>query len=186
MENGSVVETLAQDWPPLDRKMQRGQNGHSEICAKALRCRGLQWWRWRQLHWKEVEKDKWAGPHPKRFKIYRWEDMVSTEVSKVCGNADGFAESVQQPTWRLHFAWDRGEWRQFAKLGKKPDLDVVIVKTQWGCTSRHRVQAHPPNCGNKSTGGFEWRRMAVVAPSGVEWWIQVVQGETENDEMERE
>ena len=27
---------------------------HKEICAKALRCRGLQWWRWRQLHWKEV------------------------------------------------------------------------------------------------------------------------------------
>ena len=35
---------------------------YKEICAKALRCRGLQWWRWRQLHWKEVEKDKWAGP----------------------------------------------------------------------------------------------------------------------------
>ena len=23
---------------------------YSQICAKALRCRGLQWWRWRQLH----------------------------------------------------------------------------------------------------------------------------------------
>ena len=67
-----------------------------EICAKALRCRGLQWWRWGQLHWKEVEKEKWSRPHPKRFKIYRWKDMVSAEVSKVCGNADGFAESVQQ------------------------------------------------------------------------------------------
>ena len=43
---------------------------------KALRCRGLQWWRWRQLNWKEVERDKWSGPHPQRFKIYRWEDMV--------------------------------------------------------------------------------------------------------------
>ena len=50
---------------------------HKEICAKALRCRGLQWWRWRQLHWKEVEKVKWSGPHPQRFKIYRWEDMVA-------------------------------------------------------------------------------------------------------------
>ena len=39
---------------------------HSEICAKALRCRGLQWLRWRQLHWKEVEKDQLAGPHPKQ------------------------------------------------------------------------------------------------------------------------
>ena len=33
---------------------------HKDICSKALRCRGRQWWRWRQLHWqeKEVEKDK--------------------------------------------------------------------------------------------------------------------------------
>ena len=36
----------------------------SEICAKALTCRGLQWWRWRQLHRKQVEKDKmgWSAP----------------------------------------------------------------------------------------------------------------------------
>ena len=27
---------------------------YKEICAKALRCRGLQWWRWRQINWKEV------------------------------------------------------------------------------------------------------------------------------------
>ena len=53
---------------------------YKEICAKALRCRGLQWWRWRQLNWKEVERDKSSGPHPQRFKIYRWEDMVAGEV----------------------------------------------------------------------------------------------------------
>ena len=60
---------------------------HKEICAKALRCRGLQWWRWRQLHWKEVEKDKWSGPHPQRFNIYRWEDMVaggSVQIHRKC------------------------------------------------------------------------------------------------------
>ena len=38
-----------------------GQDGLQRICAKALRCRGLQWWRWRQLHWKGVEKDKWSN-----------------------------------------------------------------------------------------------------------------------------
>ena len=63
---------------------------YKEICAKALRCQGLQWWRWRQVHRKEVEKDKWSGPQPQRSKIYRWEDMVATEVSKftqtVCRN----------------------------------------------------------------------------------------------------
>ena len=58
---------------------------YKEICAKALRCRGLQWWRWRQQNWKEVERDKWSGPHPQRFKIYRWEDMVAGEVSKFVG-----------------------------------------------------------------------------------------------------
>ena len=65
---------------------------HKEFCAKALRCRGLQWWRWRQLRWKEAEKDKWSGPHPQRFKIYRWEAMVagrcpnSLEMQTVCRN----------------------------------------------------------------------------------------------------
>ena len=62
-----------------------------EICAEALRCRGLQWRRWRQLHWKEVEKDKWSGAHPQCFKIYRWEDMVATEVSKTTGKRRRFA-----------------------------------------------------------------------------------------------
>ena len=68
---------------------------YKEICAKALRCRGLQWWRWRQLHWKEVEKDKWGGPYPQWFKIYRWQYMVAGEVSKFAGNADGLSETVQ-------------------------------------------------------------------------------------------
>ena len=71
---------------------------YKEICAKALRCRGLQWWRWRQCYWKEMEKDTRSGPHPQRFKIFRWEDMVAGEVSKFTGNADGFSESVQEST----------------------------------------------------------------------------------------
>ena len=87
---------------------------HSEICAKALRCRGLQWRRWRHLQRKEVEKDKSAGPYPNRFKIYRWEDTVSAEVSKVCGNADGFTGNLHNNRQ----AQDRGQWRQFARRGK--------------------------------------------------------------------
>ena len=96
---------------------------HKEICAEALRCRGLQWWRWRQLHWKEVEKDKWSGPHPQRFNIYRWEDMVAGEVSKFTGNADGLSESVQDNTGWLHLAQNRGSGKQFAKCGKEPSID---------------------------------------------------------------
>ena len=93
---------------------------HKEICAKALRCRGLQWWRWRQLHWKEVEKDKWSGPRPQRFKIYRREDMVAGEVSKFTGNADGLPESVQENTGWLHLARNRGSWKEFSKCGRSP------------------------------------------------------------------
>ena len=93
---------------------------YKEICAKALRCRGLQCWRWRQLNWKEVERDKWSGPHPQRFKIYRWEDMVAGEVSKFVGNADGLSKTVQDSTGWLHFVQNRGCWKQFSKCGKSP------------------------------------------------------------------
>ena len=93
---------------------------YKEICAKAPRCRGLQWWRWRQINWKEVERDKWSGPHPQRFKIYRWEDMVAGEVSKFAGNADGLSETVHDNTGWLRLAQNRGRWKQFSKCGKSP------------------------------------------------------------------
>ena len=133
---GTVVETLAQDWSSMDREMQYERTGcrdrmlswaghvarldYKEICAKALRCRGLQWWRWGQLFWKEVERDKLSGPHPQRFNIYRWEDMVAGEVSKFVGNADGLSKTVQDNTGWLHFAQNRGSWKQFSKCGKSP------------------------------------------------------------------
>ena len=148
---------------------------YSEICAKALRSRGLQWWRRRQHHWKEVEKDKWSGPHPKRFKLYRWEDMVSTEVSKFAGSADGFPESVQLSTGWLQFAQDRGLWRQFPKFGKKSSLGVANVRTQWRCTSCLVGPSAPDmlvGCSLLMVSlGVErwwwWRRLASL---GVEWW----------------
>ena len=58
---------------------------------------------------------------------------------------------------------------------EKSDCDVVIVKTQWTYTSRH---------GSSSAPGELVVRIPL-ASSGVEWWIQVVQSETENDEMEK-
>ena len=89
---------------------------YKDICAKALRCRGLQWWRWTQINWKEVERDKWSGPHPQRFKIYSWEDMVAGEVSKFVGNADGLSETVQDNTGWLRLAQNRGRWKQFFEM----------------------------------------------------------------------
>ena len=76
-----------------------------------------------QLNWKEVERDKWSGPHPQRFKIYRWEDMVAGEVSKFVGNADGLSKTVQDNTGWLHFAQNRGSWKQFSKMWKEPCID---------------------------------------------------------------
>ena len=48
------------------------------------------------------------------------DDMVSTEVSKFSGNADGFAESVHLSTGWMQLAQDRGKWQQFVKFGKSP------------------------------------------------------------------
>ena len=60
--SGPTVETLAQNWTSVDREGQHERrDGHQrthaqlgchvarmdykEICAKALRCRGLRWWK---------------------------------------------------------------------------------------------------------------------------------------------
>ena len=131
---GPVVETLAQNWSSVDCEMQyECAGGHWRSyaqlgwsCGKdGLQrhlCEGLEMprWRWRQLHWKEVEKDRWSGPHPQRFKIYRWEDMVAGEVSKFVGNADDLSKTVQDDAGCLHFAQNRGSWKQLSKCGKSP------------------------------------------------------------------
>ena len=157
----SAIRERALSWAGHVARMD-----YKEIGAKALRCRGLPWWRWRQLHWKEVEKDKWSGSHPKRFKFYRWEDMVSTEVSKFTGNTDGFAESLQVSTGWLQLAQDRGHWRQFAKLGKS----LVFVWSMWvhngDSSDASGTKVRPAWCGLVLMGvcGVEWSR--VVSKAG--------------------
>ena len=96
---------------------------YKEISAKALRCRGLQWWRWRQFNWKEVERDKWSGPHPQRFKIYRWEGMVAGEVSKFVGNADGLSKAVQDNTGWLLSAQNPWKLEAIFEMWKDPCID---------------------------------------------------------------
>ena len=105
---GPVVETLAQNRSSVDREGQRervdgNREGklswpghvagmdHKEICAKALPRSSMV-----EMETASLERsgDKWSGPHPQRFKIYRWEDTVAGEVSKFVGNADGLSESV--------------------------------------------------------------------------------------------
>ena len=72
------------------------------------------------MHWKEIEKDKWSGPHPQRFKVYRWEDMVTKEVSVYTENAEGFSESVRESTGWLRLTRDRERWKSFSKCGTSP------------------------------------------------------------------
>ena len=133
--HGPVVETLAQDWSPLDREVQhdecadchqrtsawlgwsRGQNGLLGDLREGQEMSGTSVVEMAAAPL-ETSEERQVGSNrtPKRFKIYRWEDMVSTEVSKVCGNADGFAESVQLSTGWSQLAEDRGHWQQFAKF----------------------------------------------------------------------
>ena len=77
--------------------------------AAALRCRGLQWWRWRQAAHKTTG-DKWSGPHPRRFKIRRWEEQVS-EL-----HGEGYSDSVLNNTGWLLKAQDREWWRKASEL----------------------------------------------------------------------
>ena len=43
---------------------------------------------------------------------------MSADISKVCGDADRFAESAQHSTGWLQFPQDCGQWRHFARTGK--------------------------------------------------------------------
>ena len=109
----SAIKERAHSWAGHVARMD-----HKDICAKAFRCRGLQWWRWTQLHWKELEKDKWSGPHPQRFKIYRWEIMADGGVQIHCkcrrfvGNCPGqhgLVASCSKP-WKLKTVFEI--WRE--------------------------------------------------------------------------
>jgi hypothetical protein len=73
----------------------------SHFVAAAVRCRGMQWWRWRQ----STHTNKWNGPHPQRFKASRWEE----QLSKAYG--DGLSESTAENTGWLQLAQNRVSWK---------------------------------------------------------------------------
>ena len=70
--------------------------------ASAVRCRSLQWWRWRQS---EHTSTHWSV-HPQRFKVFRWEE----QLSKVHGV--GLASDASGFTGWLGLAQDRIGWRE--------------------------------------------------------------------------
>jgi hypothetical protein len=73
--------------------------------ASALRCRSLQWWRWRQADHR-LSKDKWTGPHPQRFKVHRWEEQVAAL------HGEGLAEHASDNTGWMMRAQHREWWHQ--------------------------------------------------------------------------
>jgi hypothetical protein len=73
----------------------------THFVAATVRCRSMQWWRWRQ----SLHTDKWTGPHPQRFKASRWEQ----QLSKMYG--DGYTESVEENTGWLTLAQHRVLWK---------------------------------------------------------------------------
>ena len=160
---GTVVETLAQDCSSMDREMQYEcagghQRSHAQLgwtCGKyGLRrnlCEGsemssLQWWRWRQLNWKEVERDQWSGPHPQRFKIYRWEDMVAGEVPKFVGNRGWSVENCP----RQH---------GLVALCSKPwKLEAIFEMWKESCTDGPGCFGDPSASGmSRTDAGAAWR-----------------------------
>jgi hypothetical protein len=76
----------------------------SSPAATALRCRGMQWWRWRQ------DADTWISPHPRRFKIQRREEHIS-EL-----HGEGFSEDVESNTGWLMKAQNRAEWHKLSQI----------------------------------------------------------------------
>ena len=171
--NGSVMETLAQDRSQLDQVLQHEcADSHQRTnavtwpewatrrCARRPRDVG-DIWRWRQLLWKEVERDGWAGPHPK-LKIYRWEeDLVSSEVSEVCWKRRG-VRRICSSVYRMDTCCSESRATAAVReIWENFDLDVAILKTHESCHSRHGGQCAPSEV-------VEWRRL--VASNGMEWW----------------
>ena len=136
-----------------------------------------------------MERDKWAGPHPKRFKIDRWEDMVSTEVSQgflememdlqnqsICPRNGcnslrivGVGDSLQNLETVLGVANVRAQWRYMSCL--------------WGSSAPGELVESSLLMASNGVNWWWWFR---VAPTGAERWTHMVQSEMENVEVGRE
>ena len=131
---------------------------YSEICANSLRCRGRQWWRWRQLHLKEVDRET-------RGLVCSQNDSTFTDGRTWCRQTSpSFLE--MQTASRNH----RGRWRQFSKFAIKPSAGVANEGTQWRYTSCLGGPSAPGELVGSSLlvalNGVEW---GLVAPSGFDW-----------------
>ena len=97
---------------------------YKEICAKALRCRGLQWWRWRQLHWKEGGERQMVWPTPTAVQNLQvgghgcWGSIQIHWKCKrsigICPRKHGLVASCSEP-WKLETVFE---------MWKEPSIDV--------------------------------------------------------------
>ena len=97
----------------VDLAMQRVQRWaghvarlhHTAPAALALRCRNIQWWRWRQDEHKGTKQIAGArGVHPRRYRICRWEEQVSSQFG------EGYAEDTFLNTGWLAKAQSKQWW----------------------------------------------------------------------------
>ena len=69
--------------------------------AEVLRMRVVQCWRWAQ----QKHTDNWPGVHPKRYKIFRWEDQLCRRHSEGCTkhpweNTGWWRDARHRLSWR--------------------------------------------------------------------------------------
>ena len=116
--DGSVVEKIPSSWARgieekrLDtvehgRETRPQMGGHvarlptNHWLAEVVRARAVQCWRWAQ----QRHTDKWTGVHPKRFKIFRWEDQLCRWHSEGCTqnpweNTEWWKDAQDRLSWR--------------------------------------------------------------------------------------
>ena len=77
--------------------------------AAALRCRSLQWWRWKQFQVASASQVPGApGAHPRRFRIMRWEEQITAHF------LEGHSERVEANTGWLLKAQNENDWKAAA------------------------------------------------------------------------
>ena len=138
-------------------KKREREETESREKEKALRCRGLQWWRWRQLHWKEVEKDKLGWPSPTAFQ--------NLQVGGHGGDG-GF-----QTHWKCRrFVGISPEQHGMAtSRSKSCELGTLCEIWEEPCRGAAKCLGYPSASGMVwiDADGSWWRRLV---PFGVESW----------------